>query len=83
MTMINCDIHDYFEIACTFGYELEVVMLDGEKVTGKAKDLGYDQDRNETLILFSSDAKHEIPLIKIQTIKSLTPQSQFEQVQIN
>lgn len=83
MKQLDCDLHDYFEIACTFGYELEVVMLDGEKVTGKAKDLGYDQDRNETLILIENDAKHEVPLIKVQTIKSLTAQSQFKEVQIN
>lgn len=58
-------------------------MLDGEKVTGKSKGLGYDQDRNEILILLGNDAKYELPLIKIQTIKSLTAQSQFKEVQIN
>lgn len=83
MKSIECDLHDYFEIACTFNYELEVILLDGGSFVGIARDLGYDQQKNETLFLEGEKQSYEIALIKIRTIESLTLPSHFKKVQIN
>lgn len=49
--MISCELHDYIEIACTFGYPLRLTLKNGEVIEGRATDTQRDAQRNECIAL--------------------------------
>ena len=36
---ISCDLHDYIEVACMYGYQVRLILKDQSTVEGKAKDI--------------------------------------------
>lgn len=81
--ILSCDLHDYLEIACMFHYQVEVLTIENEVITGIAKDVKTLPDKKEVLILQSEHpqtALIEIRVTSMKHLKVLTPGARFEQV---
>ncbi|HAS62263.1 MAG TPA: transcriptional antiterminator [Vibrio sp.] len=49
--MISCSQYDYLEIACLYHFPIIVTLIDGGVIEGKALDTGYNDSRQECLLV--------------------------------
>ncbi|ATG88370.1 Rho-binding antiterminator [Methylomonas koyamae] len=73
---IACDLHDYLEIACMYGYRVRLTLKDGRIIEAKAVDTGTTADKREYLQLDSERVETHC-LAKMEV---LTPNAAFEEV---
>lgn len=77
--MIRCDQHDYLEIACLYGYQLRLILLDGRTVQGQAQDIA-SRERREYLLLEQDGQRLEIEVERLKSLSVLTPGARFEEI---
>lgn len=77
---LDCDLHDYVEIACLYRYRLQVTLLDGNIVEAEAVTTRTNPDKQEFLVLDQDSRELNIRLDQIRTIQVLTPSAKFERV---
>lgn len=80
--MIACDRHDYVEIACTFRLPVRLVMEDGAVIDGVALDTGYDDQRQECLMLDVAGERRAVVLDRIITMTALKTNPHFDTVHL-
>lgn len=73
---IQCDYHDYVEIACMFGYEVRVATTDGQLLSGLALDTQSDGN-SEFLVLKAPDRRFLIRLSAVTSFEALTEGARF------
>jgi len=78
--IISCAIHDYIEIACTFGYQVKLELFNEETVQGKAITTETTKDKKEYLQLDGSSEVHKIELINIKSMTALQPNPHFDHI---
>ncbi len=66
--MINCDQHDYIEIACTYRYPITLTLKSGEIVKCIGIDTQYDDQRRECIQV---DSEGTTRLVVLDTIARL------------
>lgn len=69
--MIPCDLHDYVEIACTFGYPLRLTMKSGEVIEGRALDTQRDAQRRECIAI---EVGGSIRLVVLDSLSEMAAQ---------
>ncbi|GAB3025445.1 Rho-binding antiterminator [Bowmanella dokdonensis] len=74
---IDCGLHDHIEVACLYGYHLELQMHDGDRQTGTAVTTRTEQGR-EFLVLQGEDGKIEVDLAGVSQIRALTDNRYFQ-----
>lgn len=47
---LPCDLHDYIEIACLYGYQLRLTLKDHQVVEGRAMNIYTHQSREYLVI---------------------------------
>lgn len=77
--MISCDQHDYLEIACLYGYRLNVTTRDGQMIVGQAKDV-VTQDNREYLILLCNGQRVKIEADQLKTLTVLSQAMHFGEI---
>ena len=78
--MITCDIHDYVEIACMYGFEVKLVLKDGQIVQGIAFQTTYSENREECVVLKTKKGNKEIVLEQITLMEAVTKNPHFEKI---
>lgn len=78
-TPIDCDLHDYVEIACLHGYRLLIELTDGRSVKGRAVTTRATSGE-EFLVLDESEAETEIRLDRLKAITPLGERAMFGRV---
>ncbi len=78
-TPIACHLHDYIEIACLYGYQLELEMKDGSRIRGRAITT-RTQERQEFLLLQTKEAECSLALNDLKRMTALTPHAQFNSI---
>jgi Rho-binding antiterminator len=78
---IACDVHDYVEVACLFGYDLRLQLQDGSIVAGKAITTITRPDKTEVLQLRQGDSLTSVPLHELVHANVLTPNARFSQIE--
>lgn len=73
---IACDLHDYLEIACLYGYRVKLTLKDGRVVEGKAVDTVTAADKHEYLALDSEQVETRC----LAKLKVLTPGAKFSEL---
>ncbi len=73
---IPCDLHDHIEVSCMYRYELDVTLIDGTTIRGRAVTtrtaIGIE------LLELDVDARtHAVPMHNIAVIAVLTPHARF------
>lgn len=82
-SIIACAIHDYFELACVYRYELKVATRDDRHYCGLAKDI-RKHEGEESLELFVPGIGQElVALNTIQNVEVLSPNAQFQSLDLD
>lgn len=79
---LNCDLHDYLEIACLRGYRLDIELIDGGRLVAKALTTRTSTDKEEFLCLEAVDGPLEIRLDQLLAITPLEANAQFARVEM-
>ncbi|UVE19298.1 Rho-binding antiterminator [Pseudomonas sp. LS44] len=80
---LDCDLHDYLEIACLYGYRLLVELTDGSSFEAKALTTRTTAAKEEFLALDANDGTREVRLDHLLAITPLDPGSRFGRVQLS
>lgn len=78
--MISCSQYDYVEIACLYKLPLKLALTDGSVVEGTAFDTGYDEHRQEVIILNNADVLTQIPTNTLASMTALTANPHFSHI---
>lgn len=68
---LNCDLHDYLEIACLRGYQLDIELIDGQRLVARAVTTRTSSDKEEFLVIEKQGAQQEI---RLDQLLAITPQ---------
>ncbi|KIY42024.1 transcriptional antiterminator [Pseudomonas sp. 10-1B] len=68
---LNCDLHDFLEIACMHGYRLRVELLEGPSFVARALDTRTAPSKEEFLVLQGDAGRQEI---RLDRLLAITPQ---------
>lgn len=78
--IIDCHLHDYIEIACLYGYEVELILLQGDVVTGQALTTVTDSARQEFLLVKKHGQQTRVLLTDIKKMSALTHNPHFNHI---
>lgn len=86
--ILQCDLHDYLEIACMFHYRVELILDTGEVISGVANDTKINECKQELLELQgTTEAGQEmslsIPVLSLRKLTVLTEGARFKEVTFN
>ena len=69
---LDCDLHDYLEIACLYGYALDIELTDGQRLTARAITTRTSPTREEFLEVETENGRLEI---RLDRLLAITPQN--------
>ncbi|SJM92666.1 Modulator of Rho-dependent transcription termination [Crenothrix polyspora] len=75
---ISCDLHDYIEIACLYGYQVKLTLKNQQSIEGKAVDI-ITADKREYLLIDNGEHQR-IELTELAKMQVLTPNAQFTEM---
>ena len=76
---ISCELHDYVEVVCMYGYQLKLTLKDGRIVEGKAVDIMNSPEKREYLMI-DNGTRQQVDLTELAKMEVLTPNARFNQV---
>ena len=79
--ILNCNLHDYLEIACLFKIEVELLLLDGSSYIGIASTTRCDN--TEEFLTFQSQENEkpiDIPILLLESMRAIRPNTHFDKV---
>lgn len=82
-SIISCDLHDYLEVACMYGYQIQLTLNDHQIIEGKAINTMTTADKHEFLVIDNDHGhgqKEQIELNQIRKMQVLTPNAKFSEV---
>jgi len=79
--IIDCHIHDYIEIACLYGFLVELELVDQTSVQGRAKTTETSTDKREWLILGTEGESEKVDLSTIKTMRAHTQNPHFDKIE--
>ena len=77
---ISCELHDYLEIACMYGYRVKLTIKNHQTIEGKAIDTATTAEKREYLVIDNGQKKHEVELNQLVKMEVLTPNAKFKKV---
>lgn len=78
--MITCDQSDYLEIACFYRIPIALSWADGRRVEGTPLDTGYNEQRQECLLMMVGDREEWVVLDGVQSMTALVENPHFAQI---
>lgn len=81
-TPMNCDLHDYLEIACMYKIQVSITLTGGRQYKGTPITTKINAEKEECLefLPVSSNEQMCIPLYMLETMKALTHNIHFNVV---
>ena len=76
---ISCELHDFIEVACMYGYQVQLALKDGQVIEGKAVDITTSKEKREYLII-NNGQEQQVELTQLTKLTVLTPNAQFKDV---
>ena len=76
---ISCELHDFVEVACMYGYQLKLILKNNQVIEGKAVDIVNSPERRECLVI-DNDSRQQIELTQLARMQVLTPHAKFNEV---
>lgn len=76
---ISCELHDFVEVACMYGYQLKLILKNNQTIEGKAIDIVNSPERRECLVI-DNDSRQQIELTQLARMQVLTPHAKFNEV---
>lgn len=79
--VISCELHDFIEVACMYGYRLKLTLKNDETIEGKAIDIVNSSQKRECLVIASeNNTRQQIDLTELAKMQVLTPNAKFQEV---
>ncbi|GAA3930972.1 Rho-binding antiterminator [Litoribacillus peritrichatus] len=79
--LLQCDLHDYLEIACMYQYRVELELLSGQRIVGTPKTTKTSSEKREFLVFIREDKTPiEIETSELSSMTVLTRGAKFERV---
>ena len=82
MSVLNCDAYDYLEIACLYGYQLEIQLRNGLSLNAKAINVGvvvvHDEKQECLLVVQNDQTQRWLPTEELLSLRVLTENAKFE-----
>lgn len=76
---ISCELHDFVEVACMYGYQVKLILKNNQIIEGKAIDIVNSPERRECLVI-DNDSRQQIELTQLAKMQVLTPHAKFNEV---
>ncbi len=76
---ISCELHDFIEIACMYGYQVQLTLKDNQTLEGKAVDIKTSKEKREYLII-NNGQEQQVELTQLTKMSVLTQNAQFKEV---
>ena len=76
---ISCELHDFIEVACMYGYQVQLALKDDQMIEGKAVDITTSKDKREYLMI-KNEQEQQVELTQLTKLTVLTPNAQFKEV---
>ncbi len=76
---ISCELHDFVEVACLYGYQLKLILKNNEILEGKAIDIVNFPEKRECLVIDNASRQY-IELTQLAKMQVLTPNAKFSEV---
>lgn len=76
---IACELHDFVEVACMYGYRLKLTLKNNQIIEGKAIDIVNSPEKRECLVI-DSESRQQIELTRLAKMQVLTPNAKFGEV---
>ena len=76
---ISCELHDFVEVACMYGYRLRLILKNDQVIEGKAIDVVNSPEKRECLVI-EGDSMQHIELTQLIRMQVLTPNAKFSEV---
>ena len=76
---LSCELHDYLEIACLYGYQVKLTLKDHQVLEAKAIDTLTTAEKREYLLIDNGQIQR-IELNQLKKLQVLTPNAQFTEV---
>lgn len=77
---IDCDKHDYIEIACLHHYKLNIDLKNGDRISVKAVTTKTAEDKSEYFIVETKSAIIEISMTELAKINVVSQNASFKNV---
>ncbi|WLH37869.1 Rho-binding antiterminator [Pseudomonas sp. FP2196] len=77
---LNCDLHDYLEIACMRGYQLDIELIDGQRLVARAITTRTSSDKEEFMVIEQAGAQQDIRLDQLFAITPLDANAEFGRI---
>jgi Rho-binding antiterminator len=77
---ISCELHDYLEIACMYGYRVELTLKDQQIIEGKALDTLATAEKHEYLVIDNGQGQQQVELNQLAKMRVLTPNAKFKEI---
>lgn len=80
--MLNCDLHDYLEIACMYKILVSIKLTDGRIVKGSPITTKINADKEECLVFKPDDSVTgiNIPMYLLESMEAITHNHHFNAV---
>lgn len=78
--MISCANHDYVEIACMYGFEIKLVLIDGKIVSGKALQTAVNKAKEECIVLHTDQGIEKFELSQAISMEAVTNNPHFKTI---
>lgn len=79
--VISCELHDFVEVACMYGYRLKLILKNNQIIEGKAIDIENSAQKKECLVITNdANARQHIDLTELAKMEVLTPNAKFQEV---
>jgi Rho-binding antiterminator len=76
---ISCDLHDFVEVACMYGYRLRLILKNNQIIEGKAIDIVNSPEKHECLVI-DNGTQQQVELTRLAKMEVLTPNARFSEV---
>ncbi len=77
---ISCELHDFLEIACLYGYRVKLTLKDQQIIEGKALDVLTTAEKREYLIIDNGLEQRQIESNQLSKMQVLTANALFKEV---
>jgi Rho-binding antiterminator len=77
---LNCDLHDFLEIACMREYKLDVELIDGQRLIARALTTRTSETKEEFMVFELDGNRHEIRLDQLAAITPLDDNADFGRI---
>ncbi len=77
---ISCELHNYLEIACLYGYRVKLTLKDQQIIEGKALDVLTTAEKREYLIIDNGQEQRQIESNQLRKMQVLTANALFKEV---